>query len=133
MRARTVCVFIWVMVVLLGAGCNPEGGKQRPERPAPPSAPGHDSAAVPQPADQPPPEAPASEEPAVDMAVAEALFVSACTTCHKTDKVESYPKEELKAQPWDAVVKRMVEEKGAKVSPEDHKTIVAYLEAKYGK
>ena len=54
-----------------------------------------------------------------------------CTNCHKLDRIEHHAKEELAEEPWGEVVTRMVEENGAKISPEDQKTILSYLEAKY--
>lgn len=76
-------------------------------------------------------EAKAAVTEALDMAAAEVVFTKSCTSCHKADKVEAHAKAGLAEEPWDAVVKEMVEEKGAKITPEDQKTIVAYLEAKY--
>ena len=62
-------------------------------------------------------EAKAAVTEALDMAAAEVVFTKSCTSCHKADKVEAHAKAGLAEQPWDAVVKERVEEKGAKITP----------------
>lgn len=129
MRGRTVLGVLCVVVAFGIAGCTDKSGTEPPESAA---APAEEAAAeAPAPAEAPAVEEPAAEEPAPEMAAAETLFKDACTSCHKLDRVEHHAKEELAEEPWSAVVTRMVEENGAKISPEDQKTIVSYLEAKY--
>lgn len=79
------------------------------------------------------PEEPVADAPAVDLAAGEVLVKDSCASCHKIDKIEAHAKEELDEEPWNVIVTRMVDENEAKISPEDQKTIIAYLEAKYGK
>jgi cytochrome c5 len=121
MRGRTVLGVLCVIVAFGIAGCMDKSGTEPPESAAPPAAP----------AEAPAAEETAAEEAAPEMAAAEILFKDACTSCHKLDRVERHAKEKLAAEPWEEVVTRMVEENGAKISPEDQKTIVSYLEAKY--
>jgi hypothetical protein len=74
---------------------------------------------------------PETAEAEFDMAAAEKVFKEGCTNCHPLARIEAHAKEELEEEPWDEIVTRMVKENGAKISPEDQKTILTYLQAKY--
>ena len=134
MRARRLLDFLCIAVLFVIGSCTPEAGKQESESAVPPAVPAEESASATE-AVTPVPETetPESEPAAIDMAAAEAVFKASCFTCHKVDKVEHHAKEGLAEEPWNMVVKAMVEEKGAAISAEDQKTVLAYLEAKYGK
>jgi len=56
-----------------------------------------------------------------------ALLEENCTRCHGLDRIKQYDDEE----PWKGIVDRMINERGAKVTPENAAKIVAYLEKKY--
>ncbi|HOZ45408.1 MAG TPA: hypothetical protein PLO37_03215 [Candidatus Hydrogenedentes bacterium] len=66
----------------------------------------------------------AEAEPAEDIA---ALCQERCSKCHAFAKVEKYEG----AVAWQDTVKRMVEERGAKVAPEEVVKIVAFLDETY--
>ena len=55
----------------------------------------------------------------------------ACRTCHSTDYVVMQPRGG--AAQWDGVVKKMINDFGATITPEDAKAIVQYLSTEYGK
>ncbi|MFO7973439.1 MAG: hypothetical protein R6V12_02255 [Candidatus Hydrogenedentota bacterium] len=124
MYGQTALLVLCVLVGFGMASCTQETGTEQPESAAP-----EEEAAAEAPA---PAEAPAAEEATPEMAAAETLFKDACTNCHKLDRVEHHAKEGLAEEPWPEIVTRMVEENGAQISPEDQKTILSYLETKYG-
>ena len=156
MSAREMLAVMGVAMLVMLGGCDTEPAQEEaapaaPEQPAPDTEAAPDTSAeaateeedwgeyeTPQPvsgsaapsAAQPAAEAPA-EEGDFDMAAAETLFKETCTNCHKLERIEHHAKEELAEEPWDEIVTRMVEENGAKISPEDQKTILTYLQTKY--
>lgn len=101
-----VCAAV-IALMVAGAACSK----------APQVAPaGQEPAAAPAPA--------ANEETAsVDRAQ---LYEKACSTCHTLDKVKEHAGE----HPWPEIVQMMIE-KGAKISAEEAKLIIAHLEETY--
>ena len=57
------------------------------------------------------------------------LFEATCSKCHKVTRAEAYKG----SVPWKSIIDRMINEHGAKVTPEDQAKIVAYLENTYPK
>ena len=57
------------------------------------------------------------------------LFEDTCSKCHKVTRAEAYKGSDS----WKSIVDRMINEHGAKVTPEDEAKIVAYLENTYPK
>ena len=58
-----------------------------------------------------------------------AIFEETCNKCHALTKIAEYKG----AEPWKAIVDRMINEHGAKVSSENAAAIVAHLEKAYPK
>lgn len=57
------------------------------------------------------------------------LFRTSCTVCHNVARIENYKG----AEPWKAIVDRMIKDHGAKITPENAALIVAYLEKTFPK
>ncbi len=57
------------------------------------------------------------------------LFEATCSKCHKVTRAEAYKG----SVPWKSIVDRMINEHGAKVTPEDEAKIIAYLDQAYPK
>ena len=55
------------------------------------------------------------------------LFEATCSQCHKFTRAEAYKG----SNSWKSTVDRMINEHGAKVTPEDEAKIVAYLEQEH--
>lgn len=58
------------------------------------------------------------------------LFVKRCTECHELDVIEE--KRGTDKAGWTKLVRRMVEDEGAEVSPKEARQIIGYLVEKYG-
>jgi len=116
--ALTIAGLVVVAILTSAIGC----GKSTP--PATPSK----EAPAPAQNKQAPPAAPATAAPQAAQD-AKALCDTSCSACHPIGKVESYAGNET----WKAIVDRMIQKHGAKISPENATTIVAYLEKTYNK
>lgn len=57
------------------------------------------------------------------------LLGASCTKCHNLERVKNYSGQET----WQAIVDRMINQRGAKVAPDDARRIVAYLDETFPK
>ncbi|MCS7283412.1 MAG: hypothetical protein RMK65_02220 [Anaerolineae bacterium] len=134
--ARWLRIGILLLVALL-AGC---AGRMEPTvSPPAPQSPLSPVSPLPTPSEEvvpspmpratltPPAERPTpSPPPAIDAA---ALLRERCTACHTLDRVEGSRKT---AEEWDQTVSRMVR-RGARLTEEEKRALIAYLAAQYGK
>ncbi len=70
-----------------------------------------------------------SAEPPLDIVAAKELTVDRCTQCHDMDDIEKIGGADQAG--WAKLVKRMVVDEGAKVKPDQGRTIVRYLAHAY--
>jgi cytochrome c5 len=61
----------------------------------------------------------------------QALLEAKCTECHELDDVQDHGGDDLEG--WTAIVKQMVEEEEADLTPEDAHQVIAFLAATYPK
>ena len=72
---------------------------------------------------------PSKSAPAPSGVDGKAIFEETCNKCHALTKIAEYKGTE----PWKAIMDRMINEHGAKVSSENAAAIVAHLEKAYPK
>jgi len=117
MRILTVAVTFLLAVTVTG-GCGPS---------APPAPGGSEAKPMASEAKPMASEAKSQAEPAA--AVGKELLGASCTKCHDLERVKTYSGGET----WQAIVDRMIKQRGAKITSDDSQKIVAYLNEAFSK
>ena len=117
MRILTVAV-AFLLAVTLAGGCGPS---------TPPAPAGSEAKPAASEAKPMAPEAKPESKPAAPGG--KELLGASCTKCHDLERVKNYSGQET----WQAIVDRMIKQRGAKVAPDDARQIVAYLNETFPK
>ena len=115
MKVTAVVLSTVALVIVLGLGCS-KASAPGPEKPATPDA--APSAAM-----------TVSSAAGGSNADSMVLYEKSCSACHPLTKVDQY----VGSKSWQAVMDQMINEEGAKISPEDAAKIVQHLEQTHPK
>jgi len=118
MRILTVAV-AFLLAVTLAGGCGPSTPPAPGGAEAKPAA----SEAKPMASEAKPAASEAKPEAKPAAPGGKELLSAGCTKCHDLERVKNYSGQET----WQAIVDRMINQRGAKVTTDDARRIVAYL------